>query len=346
MIEEQQNLGWSNFFKTQCKESELEQYQIARAFAMQKEMLLLKTIHKEFWLPLSGKMRAADPFTVGDWFLFDEAEQKIIRRLNRKSLLKRVTSAKHLYIQLAAANIDTVFIVSSCNDDFNLARLERYLTLAQDGGCDAVIILTKSDLCNDISPFTLALKELGDIAYIVVNALDKKELEEKILKQCQRGQTIALMGSSGVGKSTIVNSLLGEEVQRTSSIRQADSKGRHTTTHRSVHMLKNGTLLLDSPGIRELQLLSSSDAIDTVFDDIISLAADCKFRDCSHGREIGCNVQKAIKEGKLAQRRLDNYQKLLFESERGNQKLNQRLKSERKTNRYQKSNKVKYGKFN
>lgn len=308
---------------------------------MQKESVLLKTIEDEFWIPLSGTMRSSDPFVVGDWFLFDAQQQKIIRRLNRKSLFKRVTSAKHLYIQLIGANIDTLFIVTSCNDDFNLNRLERYLTFANDAQTQAVIIVTKSDLCADITPYKEALKELGDMDYAFVNGCNAESL--KPLQQwCGVGQTIALMGSSGVGKSTIVNTLMGDDIQLTADIRADDSKGRHTTTHRSIHSLKDGGLLLDSPGIRELQTLATQEAVDATFGDIVTLAHNCQFRDCNHDTEVGCAVKAAIAEHQLSQRRFDNYKKLCFESARANQMLDKRLKSERQTSKYRQSNKVKY----
>lgn len=337
----QQALGWSQFFHSQCTESELKKYQPARIFSMQKESVLLKTEVGEFWIPLSGTMRSADPFVVGDWFLFDSHQQKIIRRLKRKSLFKRITSAKHLYIQLIGANIDTLFIVTSCNDDFNLSRLERYLTFVHDAQTQAVIIITKSDLCADTTPYIKALKELGDIDYIFADALSEHSLQN-LKKWCGLGQTIALMGSSGVGKSTIVNTLMGGDVQMTGAIRDDDSKGRHTTTHRSIHILKNGGLLLDSPGIRELQTLANQDAVHTTFDDIITLAQNCEFRDCQHDKEQGCAVKDAINNQKISQRRFDNYKKLSFESERANQMLSKRLKSERQTSKYRQSNKVKY----
>lgn len=310
-------------------------------FCDAKKSVLLKTADDEFWIPLSGTMRVSDPFVVGDWFLFDAKQQKIIRRLHRKSLFKRVTSAKHLYIQLIGANIDTLFIVTSCNDDFNLNRLERYLTFANDAQTQAVIIITKSDLCADIAPYKKALKELGNIDYVFVNGCDTESL--KPLQQwCGVGQTIALMGSSGVGKSTIVNTLMGDDIQVTADIRSDDSKGRHTTTHRSIHSLKGGGLLLDSPGIRELQTLANVDAIDTTFSDIVTLAQDCQFSDCAHDAELGCAVKAAIANHQLSQRRFDNYKKLCFESARANQMLDKRLKSERQTSKYRQSNKVKY----
>ncbi len=334
-------LGWADFFASQCTESELKQYMPARAFSMQKEMLYLKTAECEYALPLSGSMRAADPFIVGDWFLFDENAHKIIRRLNRKSLFKRVTSAKHLYVQLSGANIDTLFIVTSCNQDFNLNRIERYLTLASDAGSDAIVVITKSDLCGDMEIYESTLKELGDVPHIFINALDAQNIAP-LYKWCKQGKTIALMGSSGVGKSTIVNTLLGGDVQKTGGIREDDAKGRHTTTHRSLHILTKGGILLDSPGIRELQLLANTEAVDDVFRDITALAGECKFRNCAHDKEVGCAVQQAIMEGRISQRRFDNYTKLRFEAMRATEMLDRRLKSERQGRGYQKSNKVKY----
>lgn len=336
-----EDLGWNSFFMSQCSMEELENTIPARLFSVQKNQLSFKNIHEDFTFDITGKMRLDDPFTIGDWFLFDP-EKKLIRRLKRKNVFKRVTSAKHLYVQLAGANIDTLFIVTSCNHDFNLARLERYLALAQDSEVFPVIILTKTDLCDDVYFYTDQLRELGNsIIFETVNATDAstlKGLEPWIYK----GQTIAFMGSSGVGKSTLVNHIYGEDIQQTADIREDDSKGRHTTTHRSMHLLNNGAILLDSPGIRELQLLADGDAIDDVFAEISELAKGCKFRDCSHDTEPGCKVQQALKEGDLEPRRFENYLKLKAESSRTTQTLHERRASEKKFSKMVKSVQTKY----
>ncbi len=336
-----EDLGWNSFFMRQCTIEELEKLTPARLFSIQKNQLLFKNIYEDFKIDITGKMRLDDPFTVGDWFLCDE-NQKLIRRLSRKNVFKRVTSAKHLYVQLAGANIDTLFIVTSCNHDFNLARLERYLALAKESEVFPVIILTKTDLCDDVNFYTNQLPSLDrGIIFETVNATCKESLT-CLQPWIYKGQTIAFMGSSGVGKSTIVNHFCGKNVQQTGEIRKNDSRGRHTTTHRSMHLLENGAILLDSPGIRELQLLAGDEVINDVFSKITKLAKQCKFRNCNHESEPGCKVQQALQEGSLDRRRFDNYLKLKAESSRVNQSLHERRSSEKKFAKIVKSVKTKY----
>lgn len=331
-----EDLGWSPFFMGQCSLEELETLTPTRLFSVQKNRLFFKNIHEDFQLDISGRMRQDDPFTIGDWFLLDD-DKNIIRRLTRKNVFKRVTSAKHLYVQLAGANMDTLFIVTSCNNDFNLARLERYLALAKDSDVFPVILLTKTDLCSDIDFYTSQISQLGNhILYAAVNATSGESLAA-LTPWIYKGQTIAFMGSSGVGKSTIVNHFCGHMVQQTAAIREDDSKGRHTTTHRSMHLLPKGGILLDSPGIRELQLLADEEAISDVFAEITELALGCKFRNCSHGSEPGCKVRQALEEGTLDQRRFDNYMKLKSESQRTMQNLHERRSSEKKFSKEVKS---------
>jgi ribosome biogenesis GTPase len=274
--------------------------------------------------------------TVGDWLLLD-LENQPVRLLERKSLIKRGSAGRESSVQLIAANIDTVFIVTSCNDEFNINRIERYLTIAAESDIHCVLVLTKIDLCPDPAIYRETLfKSLPDLLVEMVNAVDSSSLD-LLNRWIEPGQTIALLGSSGEGKSTIINGLKGDQEQETGAIRESDSKGRHTTTSRSLHRLPGGGLLLDSPGMRELQIVDSEEGIRTTFSDIDKLSEKCRFKDCQHTTEPGCAVIEAIEAGSLEQRRLDNYHKLVSEQARNSESLAERRSNDRALGRFYKT---------
>lgn len=311
------DLGWSPVFQQQLTLEEMETLLPARVFEVQRSGLRLRfegeTGGRELEVPLGGRWFQGSPEdrpTVGDWVLFNEASGAIERLLERKSLLKRMSVSKPGDVQLIAANVDVMFLVSSCNEEFNLARIERYLTLAMDAGVQPVVVLTKADLTDDADGYREQARRLSrDLIIEVVNALSEDDLAP-LRAWCARGQTITLLGSSGVGKSTLINSLAGAEVRATGSIREEDGKGRHTTTHRSLHLLEAGGLLLDSPGMRELGITDAESGIQSAFQDVEMLADQCRFNDCGHETEPGCAVRAAILSGKLDERRLHSYRKL------------------------------------
>jgi ribosome biogenesis GTPase len=250
--------------------------------------------------------------TVGDWLVLSP-EGNFEKLLERQSLFRRKSAGSKVGVQLIAANVDTLFIVTSLNDDFNLNRIERFLSLANEAGAAPVIILSKADLSDDPEMFSSQVQALDSLLMVVtINCLDADEVR-KLEPWCKTGSTVALMGSSGVGKSTLVNTLLGKAVQSTGAIREDDSKGRHVTTGRSLHRIPQGGLLLDTPGMRELQLADCDDGVNTTFTDITSLAEQCRFGNCQHDSEPGCAVQNAIDRGELKARRLSSYQKLMRE---------------------------------
>jgi ribosome biogenesis GTPase len=311
-----ETLGWAPYLQQQLTMDELEApdvYQPARVFAVQRTGLELRFAGGILEIPLGGRwfqLPVEDRPTVGDWVLMDPSNQQIHRLLERRSLLKRMSVSRVGDLQLIAANVDVMFLVSSCNDEFNPARMERYLSLALDAGVLPVVVLTKADLAEDAEAFrqeTLKLKR--DLVVELVNALNPEDLSG-LATWIQPGQTISLLGSSGVGKSTLINSLLGEAVQLTSGIREHDAKGRHTTTNRSLHLLPRGGLMLDSPGMRELGIADAEAGVASMFDDVEALAAECRFSDCEHESEPGCAVREAIETGALDERRLDSYRKL------------------------------------
>ena len=262
--------------------------------------------------------------TVGDWLLLDAESHVPQRLLERKSLFKRKAAGTGRRIQLIAANVDTLFIVSSCNQDFNPARLERYLVLAREAGVMPVIVLTKADLVSDTEPYVSRAARLAP--GLLVECIDARSPDgARTLKPwCGSGQTVALVGSSGVGKSTLVNTLLGSAIQATEAVRADDDHGRHTTTGRSLHRLDAGGWLLDTPGMRELQLVDAGAGIEGLFADIVALAADCRFADCRHENEPGCAVRAALEVGELEPERFDRFRKLAAEEARNSETLAER----------------------
>lgn len=251
--------------------------------------------------------------TVGDWLLFDCESGRALQRLERKSLFQRCAPGTDRRVQLIAANIDTLFVVSSCNQDFNEARIERYLAIAREAGVMSVVVLTKSDLAEDPQSFVGAAAKLApDVVVEAVNALSQESLH-CVEDWLGRGQTIALLGSSGVGKSTITNTLLGQDQVETREIRASDDKGRHTTTSRSLFRLPGNAWLLDTPGMRELRLTDVQAGIDDVFAEISALAKECKFANCVHESEPDCAVRQAVDDGGIDQARVNRWRKLMHE---------------------------------
>ena len=302
-------LGWKHFFQQQLTLEEWEAFTIARVVGLERSVVHLLTTDGKQSLPITPHMPG---ITVGDWLLLDD-EYRFLRLLERSSLFSRKASGTKVATQLIAANVDTVFVVSSMNLDFNLNRIERYLALAHEAGVAPVIVLTKLDCCDSPQDYQSQVQALSSLLEVViVNSLDADSVNQ-LKAWCATGETVALLGSSGVGKSTIVNTLLGSEIQRTHSIREDDNKGRHTTTGRSIHFLAAGGLLLDTPGMRELQLADCEHGVEETFPEIVELATRCKFSDCNHNSESGCAVREAIESGKLDERRLVSYQKLIRE---------------------------------
>jgi ribosome biogenesis GTPase len=260
-----------------------------------------------------------------------------VRILSRKSLIKRKAAGAETKIQLIAANIDVLFVVTSCNDDFSLNRVERYLTIANVSEIQCVVVLTKTDLCSDAEVFKRQLADAHpEIPVECVNATNNTDLD-RLNQWIGKGQTAALLGSSGVGKSTIINGLQTGSDQRTGAIREHDGKGRHTTTSRSLHRLSHGGLLIDTPGMRELQIVDSEQGIRATFHEIDAFAERCRFHNCSHTTEPGCAVLRAVESGDLDPRLLENYQKIMAEQDRNNQSLAERRSSDRALSRFYKT---------
>lgn len=232
------------------------------------------------------------------------------RLLERRTRLARRAAGERVAEQILVANVDVAFLAQSLNRDLNPRRLERYLVLARDGGVTPVVLLTKADLCQDPAPLLREIAAVAGEAPVLVTSARREGGLEPLLPWLLPGSTVAVLGSSGVGKSTLINALLGEERHRTAEIREADDRGRHTTTTRNIVRLRNGTLVVDTPGMRELGLVESAESLAAVFDDVAALAAACRFADCGHENEPGCAVTAAAGDGRLAPARLESWRKL------------------------------------
>jgi len=308
------DLGWTAFFADQVEPDEIDL--IAHRIAgIHRAHLTSLSSFGHSTLILSAGLTTAE-YAVGDWVLASGPPWTFVRRLERRTLVQRRIEGK-AEPQLAAANIDTLFVVTSCNGDFNVARLERYLAMANEAGTVPVIVLTKADLVDDARVYVdQALALQRDLVVVSVNAL-LPQAALTLAPWCGEGRTLAVTGSSGVGKSTLVNTLVGaggHDPQKTGAIRENDSKGRHTTVSRSMHAINGGGWIIDNPGMRNLHVSHVSDGIDTLFAEIIERAALCKFRDCTHAHEPGCAVQAGVRSGDLEEARVVRWRKLFDEN--------------------------------
>ncbi|RVU39480.1 ribosome small subunit-dependent GTPase A [Hwanghaeella grinnelliae] len=318
--------GWNPHFSAQLEPDDLEQAVPVRVTAVHRGAVSVAGPGVDISIPpyRSDPDDSETTATVGDWLLLDAETHRPRRMLPRQSLLKRRLAGTGRDVQLIAANVDTLFIVTSCNQDFNIPRLERYLALASEAEVTPVIILTKADLCDDPGAYLRQAYALPSVHMVEsVNALDGKEVE-RLLPWCSLGQTVALVGSSGVGKSTLINSLTGRADIATQGIRDDDGKGRHTTTGRALHRMPSGGWVVDTPGIRELQLTDVQSGLDDVFSDIVDLARSCRFSTCRHDTEPDCAVTAAIEAGALEESRLERWRKLIAEEAFNSASLAQR----------------------
>jgi len=314
-----QQLGWNPFFEAHFNETARDGSIAARVICEQKQLYTVSTEFGEMEARVSGKLihtasSRADFPAVGDWVVVaprpEERKATIQAILPRRSKFCRKVVSTRTEEQVVAANVDTVFLVSGLGANFNLRRIERYLTLAWDSGASPVILLNKADLCPDVET---AISDVGEVApgvpVYAVSALEKTGLET-IAGHLGEGRTGAVLGSSGVGKSTLINSLVGREVLETGAVRPADGKGRHVTSTRELVMIPSGGMMIDTPGMRELQLWAEEDSLHGSFEDIEGLAGACRFRDCSHEAEPGCAIREAIEKGELDEGRYRSYLKL------------------------------------
>jgi ribosome biogenesis GTPase len=314
-----ETFGWNDFFANHFAPYAEAGYSAGRVFVQHKTQYVLYTEHGELRAETTGKMqykaRSKDDLpVVGDWVVIRVREQEgkatIYDLLPRKSKFSRKVAGPKTEEQIVAANIDTVFLVTGLDGNFNLRRIERYLVVAWESGANPVLVLNKVDLCEAIEPIRQEVEAIAfGVPIIIMSAVNNQGLDE-LLSHIKKGATGALLGSSGVGKSTIINHLLGKEIQKVQEVRQTDDRGRHTTARRELIMLPSGGLLMDTPGMRELQLWGGDEGIKDAFEDIAGLAQQCRFRDCQHGPEPGCAVQQALEDGTLDPGRFESYLKL------------------------------------
>lgn len=315
--------GFSSYFKEQMtafmEETKFKNCVPARVVLEHKHSYRVLAEEGEWLATVAGhfaytSFSRGDFPAVGDWVLVEKMpgeEKAIIHKLfARKSVFSRKVAGKEITEQIVASNVDIVLLVMSLNADFNIRRLERYLVAAWDSGAKPVIVLTKADLCANVLNYVSEVEAIAfGVDIFVTSALSGEGLAD-IRALFTAGITGALLGSSGAGKSTLTNALVEDALMKVSDIREDDAKGRHTTTHRELVVLPSGGCLIDTPGMRELQLWDQGDSLSASFKDIEELTAVCRYRDCSHQNEPQCAVQQAIRDGEVEESRLQSYFKL------------------------------------
>lgn len=318
-------LGFDNWFKNLIEPDKKDNFSIVRVISVNKNSFVVSDGKNDIYAELNGKFlfnsdSTLDFPTVGDWVytqIFDEDSFAIIHDiLPRKTLLKRKNSGKKIEYQLIASNIDTAIIMQALDSNFNLRRLERYLVMVNDSGIKPVIFLSKSDLINlenlekrkhDI---TNVYPDVEVLAFCNNNTSDIEKLKEVLIPQ----KTFCLLGSSGVGKTTLLNNLINQELYKTQPIREKDGRGKHTTTRRELIIIENGAIIIDNPGMRELGVISTDYGINETFNEIFELSRYCKYDDCTHTVEKGCVILAAVEKEILSKERYNNYIKLYKES--------------------------------
>lgn len=330
-------LGWDQFFDGQVRNDERGQLSPARVVWEAREQYRLSTGDAEWRSELSGRFRheavsRADLPVVGDWVLAAlrprERRASIQRRLDRRTQFSRAAAGRSTDEQVVAANVDTVLLVTSLNRDFNLRRMERYLAVTWESGANPIVVLNKADLCDAAEAWITEIAQVAQGVPVVVTSAMRGDGLETLQDIVRVAGTSALLGSSGVGKSTLINALLGDARQHTLEIRD-DGRGRHGTTARQLLVLPAGGVLIDTPGMRELQLWDADEGLEHAFADVEALAANCRFRDCSHGSEPGCAVTAAVERGDLAVERFESFRRLQRENEFVRSRHDQRARTDR-----------------
>ncbi|MFC1995519.1 ribosome small subunit-dependent GTPase A [Chloroflexota bacterium] len=323
---ELQALGFNAWFKQKQKKLGKPNYSVARITAVNKGSYLVRNECCEALGELAGEfMFSAESIigypVVGDWafvqYYNDNTLTIIYDLFPRRTILRRKAAGKKVDYQIIVSNVDTAFIVQSCDYNFNLHRLERYLVMVNEGNIEPVILLSKSDLVSqkDLETKVSKIKNMNIKCEIIAYSVKTGQELPKIQQVLKAGKTYCLLGSSGVGKTTLLNHLIGQEAFETNLVREKDGKGRHTTARRQLVVLKQGAMLIDTPGMRELGNIGVKRGVQESFSDILKLSKSCRFQDCTHTHEIGCSVLSAVQSGNLNEAHYQNYIKLKKESE-------------------------------
>ena len=335
-----EDYGWSDSFAAAFAPFAAEGFEPGRVFLQHNRALMLYTAAGETPAETTGRLRyhargAEDLPAVGDWVVVRRdgggGAAKVHEILPRRSKFSRRAAGSETAEQIVAANVDTVFLVTGLDNDFSPRRVERYLIMAWESGAEPVVVLNKADLVAEADERRREIERVAPGVPVLALSAKRGEGVEQLTPYLGRGRTVALMGSSGVGKSTITNRLLGADVQRTAEVRLSDARGRHTTTHRELFVLAGGGLVLDTPGMRELQLLVSERGLRETFEEIEEAAAGCRFTDCRHEGEPGCAVREALDAGRLDPERFASYRKMQAEMRHAATLLDQRKAQEEKS---------------
>ena len=325
-MSELESIGYNDWFKSRIDNAMVSSHDIARVVAVHKNSYTITKGDKEIFAELSGNLlygtdSTSDLPTTGDFvyadFYDDDTHAIIFGLFPRKTLLKRKMAGKQIDLQLIAANIDVAFIIQSLNENFNLRRLERYLVMVNESGIEPVVLLSKCDLMANEAITDIKQQILSIAPHTSVIAFSNLNHEniDSIISSLKPGLTYCLLGSSGVGKTTLLNSILGNEKFETREVSKIQSKGRHTTTSRQLVRLDNGAMIIDTPGMRELGSMSTDHGLDETFSEISVFSQNCKFTNCSHTNEKGCAILAAIESGELSEERYQNYLKMKKETE-------------------------------
>ncbi|HRO85722.1 MAG TPA: ribosome small subunit-dependent GTPase A [Niabella sp.] len=334
-----ENFGYNDKLQELRVENNLSDFEIGRVIAEHKERYIVKTEQGEFDAEITGNLRFSsksreDFPAVGDWVVLTihDSDFAIIHSiLPRHSVISRQAVGKFGEIQIIATNIDYAFLVQAVDRDFNINRLERYLTICNSSKVKPIIVLTKTDLINEqkITEIAGSIKQrINDILVFAISNETQDGLEA-LKMSIEKGKTYCMLGSSGVGKSTLLNNLSGATLMKTDTISKSTNKGRHITSHRELIVLENGGILIDNPGMREVGIADTAIGLETTFDRIISLSQKCKFKDCTHTNEIGCAVLDAVEKGEIDKKSYENYLKMEREKAHFESTIEERRKKDK-----------------
>ena len=315
-----EDFGYNDKLRKFSVENNLSDFEIGRVIAEHKERYIVKTENGEYEAEITGNLRFTaksriDFPAVGDWVALTtyDAEFSVIHKiLPRMSMITRQAVGQFGEIQIIAANIDYAFLIQAVDRDFNINRLERYLTICYSAKVKPIIVLTKTDLIDQQkkAEITDSIKQrIKDVAVFAISN-ETQDGSEALKMNIEKGKTYCMLGSSGVGKSTLLNNLSGKTLMRTDSISVSTNKGRHITSHRELIVLESGGILVDNPGMREVGIADTSSGLETTFDRIIRLSQNCKFKDCTHTKEVGCSVIEAVENGEIDKKSYENYLKM------------------------------------